>query len=41
VGSEQYIHTGFVCGLGPAIITVTADTAKKETYGFVLGPLIL
>lgn len=41
VGSEQYIHTGFVCGLGPAIITVTADTAKKEINGFVLGPLII
>ena len=41
VGTEQNIHTGFICGLGPATITVTADTAKKEIGGFVIGPLIL
>ncbi len=40
-GFTPLVKTGFVFGLGPSTITVTADTASKTVSAFLLGPFVL
>ena len=40
-GGEETIKSGFMLGLGPADITVTADGATATASGFMLGPFVL
>ena len=41
VGSQVTINSGFILGVGPATITVTANGASKTTSGTILGPFII
>ncbi len=41
VGGEATIKSGFIFGIGPATVTVSAGGATKTASGFVLGPLVL
>jgi hypothetical protein len=40
-GGEEEVSTGFILGLGPATITVTAGDASMQTTGTVIGPFVL
>ena len=40
-GGEETVSTGFMFGLGPADITVTANGASATASGFMLGPFVL
>jgi hypothetical protein len=40
-GFAPKAETGFLLGLGPVKITVTADEAEKTATGFVLGPFVV
>ena len=40
-GESTTVSPGFVLGIGPTTVTVTAGGATKTASGFVLGPLVL
>ncbi len=40
-GESKDVGPGFVFGIGPVTITVTADGVSKTAEGFMLGPLVL
>lgn len=40
-GFGSTAETGFVFGLGPVKITVTADEAEKTATGLMVGPFVL
>ena len=39
--SEEQIKSGFILGIGPCTITVSANGASQTATGFALGPLVL